>query len=118
MNPLTLFLLLFVGSGLLLIGISIPLIQRRIKLNDWYGFRTKRTLSNSQIWYDVNAYAGRRLFVSGVITIIAASVLYFVPRITVEGYALGMTVFALSPLTIGILQSFRYLNRHNTKGNR
>ncbi len=59
MNPLTLLMLLFVGSGLLLVGISIPLIQRRVKPNYWYGFRTRRTLSDPQIWYDVNAYAGQ-----------------------------------------------------------
>jgi hypothetical protein len=35
MNALTPLLLMFVGSGLLLIGISIPLIQRRAKPNEW-----------------------------------------------------------------------------------
>ena len=111
MDPLTLLLLLFAGSGLLLIGVSIPLIQRRIKPNYWYGFRTRRTLSDPAVWYEVNAYAGKRLLVSGVVTALAAIVLYFLPGLTVEGYALGMTVFALGPLTIGIAQSFRYLNR-------
>jgi hypothetical protein len=111
MNALTLLMLLFVGSGLLLIGISVPLIQRRIKPNYWYSFRTKRTLSNPQIWYDVNTYAGKRLLISGVITIIAAIMLYFIPGLTVDGYAAGMTIFGLGPLTIGLAQSFRYLNR-------
>jgi hypothetical protein len=116
MNPLTLLMLLFVGSGLLLVGISIPLIQRRVKPNYWYGFRTRRTLSDPQTWYDVNAYAGKRLLISGLITTIAAIMLFFVPGLTVDGYSLGMTVFALGPLTIGIVQSFRYLNRLAEKG--
>jgi uncharacterized membrane protein len=111
MNPLTLLLLLYVCSGLLLIAISIPLIQRRIKPNGWYGFRTRRTLSNPQIWYDVNAHAGKRLFVSGLITTAAAIVLYFVPGLTVDGYALAVLFFVAAPLTIGLGQSFRYLNR-------
>jgi uncharacterized membrane protein len=111
MNPLTLLLLLFVSAGLLLAGISIPLIQRRVKPNWWYGFRTKRTLNNPALWYDVNAYAGQRLLVSGVITTIAAIVLYFFPGLTVDGYALGMLVFAMVPLMIGVWQSFRYLKR-------
>ena len=73
-------------------------------------------MNSPQIWYDVNAYAGQRLLISGLITTIAAIVLYFVPGLTVDGYALGMTVFALGPLTIGIAQSFRHLNRLAEKG--
>ena len=117
MKPLALLLLLFVGSGLLLVGISIPMIQRRVKPNYWYGFRTRRTLNDPAIWYDVNAYAGKRLLISGVITTIAAIMLYFVTGLTVDSYSLGMTVFALGPLTIGVWQSFRYLNRLTEKGN-
>lgn len=111
MSPLTPLRLLFTVSGLVLIGISVPLIQRRIKPNYWYGFRTKRTLDNPQIWYDVNAYAGKRLLVSGLITAVAAIALYFIPGLTVDGYALAMLLFAVVPLTIGIWQSFRYLKQ-------
>jgi uncharacterized membrane protein len=117
MDPLTLLLLLFVGAGLLLAGISVPLIQRRIKPNWWYGFRVQRTLSDPNRWYDVNAYAGKRLLASGLITALAAIVLYFVPGLTVDGYALAVTVFAVVPLAIGVWQSFRYLNWMDT-GNR
>jgi hypothetical protein len=34
----------------------------------WYGFRTKHMLSNPEVWYEVNAYAGKSLFVSGIVT--------------------------------------------------
>ncbi len=111
MNPLTLLLITFVVSGLVLIGISIPLIQGRVKPNYWYGFRTKRTLNDPHIWYDVNAYAGKRLLISGVITTIAAIALYFIPDLTIDGYALGMLFFGVVPLTIGLTQSFRYLKQ-------
>jgi len=117
MKPLTLLMVLFASMGVVLTAISIPLIQRRIKPNYWYGFRTRRTLSDPVVWYEVNAYAGKRLLVSGLITTIAAVVLYFVPGLTVDGYSLGMTAFALGPLTIGVLQSFRHLNRITQAGN-
>jgi hypothetical protein len=113
MNPLTLLLVLFASMGVLLAAISIPLIRRRIKPNYWYGFRTRRTLSDPAVWYDVNAYAGKRLLISGIIATVTAIGLYFMPHITVDGYTLGMAVFALGPLTIGIWQSFRYLDRLN-----
>ena len=111
MNPLTLLLLLFVGSGLGLIALSIPLIQRRVKPNYWYGFRTRRTLNDPAIWYEVNAYAGKRLLLCGVMTTVAALVLYFIPSLTLDGYALGVAIFALVPLLITVAQSLRYLKR-------
>jgi hypothetical protein len=111
MNPLTLLFLVFVGSGLVLIAISIPLIQQRIKPNYWYGFRTRRTLGNPDIWYEVNSYAGKRLLISGIISTVAAIVLYYMPGLTIDGYAWGMLIFAVVPLTIGLAQSFRFLDR-------
>jgi len=111
-------MLLFAGSGLVLVAISIPLIQRRVKPNYWYGFRTRRTLNDPVVWYEVNAYAGKRLLISGGITTVAAIMLYFIPGLTVDGYSLGMTVFALGPLTISVWQSFRYLNRLTEKEHR
>jgi hypothetical protein len=111
MNPYTFLMLLFTLSGLGLIGLSIPLIQRRVKPNYWYGFRVKQTLENPQVWYDVNAYFGQRLLISGLITVGAAIVLYFIPGLTIDGYALAMLFFGVAPVTIGIAQSVRYLKR-------
>ena len=37
-------LVLYVASGLLLIGLALPLIYRKIPPNHLYGFRVKRTL--------------------------------------------------------------------------
>lgn len=111
MNSLTVRLLLFAGSGLLLTGLSIPLIQRRVRPNYWHGFRMRRTLNDPAVWYGVNAYAGKRLLISGIITTIAAIVLYVIPNLTVNGYALGMTILGVGPLTIGLSQRFRYLSR-------
>jgi hypothetical protein len=42
---------------------------------------------------------------------IAAIALYFVPGLTIDGYALGMAFFALMPLVITLAQSFRHLTR-------
>ena len=112
MNPLTLLCLLFVITGLLLSGISIPLIQRRIKPNLWYGYRTRHTLSDPKIWYAANAYAGKRLFISGLVTAIAALGLYLIPGIRVDSYGLGMTIFTLGPVIISLAQSSRYIDRY------
>jgi len=44
-----------------LIVISIPLIQRRIRPNVWYGFRVRRTLEDPKVWYAANRYSAFHL---------------------------------------------------------
>ena len=49
------FMFLNLVVGLLIVGLSIPLIRRRVKPNRLYGFRTPKTMSSEQIWYEANA---------------------------------------------------------------
>jgi|SRR5579872_2734244 len=62
---MTTLLILFTSSGLLLAALSVPLILHKIGRNPWYGFRVKKTLEDPAVWYPVNAYAAKRLFVAG-----------------------------------------------------
>jgi uncharacterized membrane protein len=71
------FMLLFIVVGLLMAGLSIPLILRRVKPNSLYGFRTPKTLSNERIWYDTNAFAGRLILGLGTAFALASIALYF-----------------------------------------
>lgn len=69
----------------------------------------RQTLDNPDIWYAANAYAGRRLFWLGVVTIVAAIGLYAVPGLTLDGYALLVGGVVLIAFVVVIAQSFRYL---------
>ncbi len=106
-----LLLVIFAGSGLVLIGIAVPLIERRIKPNPWYGFRVRATLENPGLWYDVNAYAGRRLLISGFITAFAALLLFLIPNLGPGTYALACGGISVLSISIGLAQSFQYLKR-------
>jgi hypothetical protein len=68
-------------------------------------------LNNPQLGYDANAHAGKRLLISGIITTAAAIVLYWLPGLTIDGYAIAMLFFGVGPLTIGLVQSFQYRKR-------
>ena len=105
-----LFLLFFL-AGLFQALISIPMILRRVKPNYWYGFRTRKTLENESVWYDVNEHAGTRLFISGILIMISAIVFLFVPGISVDTYSWLVLAVLVVTLGIGLTQSFRYLNR-------
>lgn len=64
--------ILFAVVGLVLIGISIPLILRKVPPNSFYGCRTRKTLSDPKIWYEANHISGRDFCLSGAIVLVAA----------------------------------------------
>ena len=108
MQTLTYF---YVFSGLLLSLLSIPLIRRKIKPNGLYGFRTPSTMENAELWYKVNEYAGRRLLVVGVGTVVVSLALALWPGMdmTVDSYALSVTGVVLGLLLWAILQSYLFM---------
>lgn len=54
------------GTALLFIGLSIPLIRRRVRPNWLYGFRTPSTVHDEQLWYEVNEKTSRDLLWVGI----------------------------------------------------
>ena len=102
-------LALYVGAGLLLIGLSVPLIRRKVRPNAWYGFRVRQTLADPEVWYAANAYAGKYLLGIGVITVLTAGGLYRVAGITLDAYALACGGTILAALAVCVIQCFRYL---------
>jgi hypothetical protein len=104
-------LALYVGAGLLLIVLVVPLIRRKVRPNNWYGFRVRQTLADPDIWYAVNAYAAEYLLVVGVITVLTAVGLYRMSGITLDAYALACGGIILAALAVCVACSFRHLAR-------
>ncbi len=99
----------FCASGLLLAGLSVPLILGKIPPNGLYGFRVKKTMEHPEIWYPVNRYGGKWLLAAGVGIAAAAWLLSYVPGLTIDLYAylvLGVWVVLFGT---AILASVRYL---------
>jgi hypothetical protein len=75
-----------------------------------YGFRVPQTLNNPALWYPANAYAGQRLFWSGIAIGIGAIALYLMPNLSLDVYTLGCLAVTFVALAISIVQSWRYLH--------
>lgn len=71
--PETFISLLYTAAGGLLILLGAPLYLRWVPPNRFYGFRTKRTLADSTIWYAVNRVTGGWLVVTGALSVGVAS---------------------------------------------
>ena len=110
-NSMSILMVMYVGSGVLLSALSIPLILRKIGPNLLYGFRVKQTLEDPRVWYDVNAYAAKGLFCVGLITVITALAFGELPRLGIAGYAISCAAVFAVALTVNVVLSFRYLGR-------
>lgn len=67
--PATLLFISIVVVATVLGGLAVPLVLGKIGPNVIYGFRTERTLSNPEIWYIANAFAGK-------LSIVCSSIMY------------------------------------------
>jgi hypothetical protein len=108
---MTTILYLYLFAGLLLIGLSIPLILKKIKPNALYGFRVQQTLDDPQTWYAVNAYSGKWLLAAGIATLMAAVGFYLIPGISLDAYALACLGVVGTLLVLGLARSFQFLKR-------
>jgi mannose/fructose/N-acetylgalactosamine-specific phosphotransferase system component IIC len=94
--------LLYTLVSLLMIVLSLPLIARKVPPNPIYGFRTRRTLSDPDFWYEMNAYGGKLLLALGICLTIASFVLARVPGLSTDGYAYGFTAVLIG---VGIVDA-------------
>ncbi|MEX2579780.1 MAG: SdpI family protein [Verrucomicrobiales bacterium] len=47
--------------GLVCIGLSVPLLRGRVKMNRWYGVRIPKAFSSEDNWYRINQYGSKAL---------------------------------------------------------
>jgi uncharacterized membrane protein len=93
----------------LMVLISIPLILRKVPRNVVYGFRTRATLGDDFVWYEANAYFGRGLVVSGVISIAVVLMLYGMNGVS-QPFFFGATIAALVvPSLVTTVLTFRHV---------
>lgn len=106
-----LLLMVYLLGSLVLFGFALPLLLGKISPNGFYGFRTSQTINNPQLWYAVNRYAARYLIVTAFVFALAAVVLYVLPGISLDGYALGCLAVFVLLFGISLVQSIRYIRQ-------
>ena len=86
--------------GILILCLSLPLIYRKVPMNDYYGVRIQAAFKSEKLWYEVNAYGGR-LLAKWSILIIASGVIgfflsqrYFIAYQVVETFIILIAVLA------------------------
>ena len=102
-------LLIYITSSFLLVLLGLPLILRKVKPNPIYGFRVRRTLEDPRVWYEVNAFFGRQLLMVGLLEGLATLLLYFLPGLNVDTYALACLGVFIVVFGVAMAKSLRYI---------
>ena len=87
--------------------VSIPLILKLVPPNNAYGFRTQKTLSDPELWFRGNRFAGSALFIASGIS---AIILLSQPAWASGSSLSGLAVFVL-PLAVAVMASLAYVRR-------
>ena len=97
------------GLCLLLILVAIPLALRKVPPNVIYGYRTRATLADEDVWYEANAYFGRRLIVSCLIGAGAAWALYVLHPFPPDVFLPVSLVVLVAPTLLAALATARFV---------
>ncbi len=112
MEDVILIALLFIMDGILFIALGIPLFRGRVPPNSWYGFRTRKTLSDEKIWYAVNRVAGKDMILAGAVVIVSSSILLlFAGRISSARATAVLVMATLLSVTWMVVHGYSVLRR-------
>lgn len=119
MQPLPAFVFwLCGGSGLLLIALALPLWLRRVPPNGLYGARFGSALADPQVWYAINARAGRNLAVIGAVYLILVAAIAVIPSWNRAAWLLGVTALLVLALIGNTIRLGKAASRLQTMGAR
>jgi len=101
MEPNIFFGIINIASALLIIGVSIPLVKHKIKMNHLYGIRIKKSFESEDSWYKINEYGAKQLIIWSIPMILVGFICFFVP-IDDSNKDILSFVFGVFPITLCI----------------
>ncbi|MEO8506194.1 MAG: SdpI family protein [Betaproteobacteria bacterium] len=98
-----------IACALLLIAVAIPLALRKVPRNGVYGYRTRTTMANDEIWFDANAHFGRGLIIASMFGAFAGYLIYRFEPFSPSAY-LPVSIFVLAvPSLVAALATARFI---------
>ncbi len=91
---------------------SIPLIQRSVKRNDFFGFRLSKAFESEKNWYDINEFGARKLMGWSIFTLVSGIAAVFMDFEDEPIFSsLWVTIPILLSSIIPIVQTLKYSKR-------
>ncbi|HNY50589.1 MAG TPA: SdpI family protein [Smithella sp.] len=89
--------------------IAVPLFLRKVPRNVIYGFRIKATLKNDSVWYEANAYFGKLLIISSLISALLMIMLYFANFLLIQNFMYASIALLVVPSLAATLLTLRHI---------
>jgi uncharacterized membrane protein len=102
------------GLSLVLILVAIPLALRKVRPNVVYGYRTRATLGDEDVWYEANAYFGRRLIVASLCGAAAAWALHVLKPLPPDVFLPVSMAVLVAPTLVAGLATARFVRALTT----
>ena len=99
-----------ISCGLIFIAICIPLLKRKVKMNDWYGFRISKAFQSEENWFSINAYGAKKLIICSILMILIGILCFFIPISSTTILILGSGPIAFLT-TIAIIQTLLFAKK-------
>jgi len=100
----------FMLCGIMEMILGLPLVYNKVKRNMLYGFRTRKTLSDDDIWEKANKKIGRELLIIGLILTLGSILLLFIrDNFSIEIITIICLNLLFIPLIVLIIRGFSHL---------
>jgi uncharacterized membrane protein len=91
---------------------SVPLVAGAVPPNRYYGFRTRRTMADRELWFRANRFAGWALLIASG----ASAGIYALHPEYASGRSFAGLVVLVVPLVVALAASFGYVRRVDGRG--
>lgn len=99
-------------TGLIIIGLAIPLVRGRVGRNSLYGVRFPQSFQSDDAWYAINRFGGRRLILWAVPLILVGISCFFIPLQAHSGRALTLGFAPLIFVLVPCFQAWRFARHY------
>ena len=111
MNPIP---IVHFFAAILVAVTAVPLIRRKVKMNDWYGIRIRASFESDTAWYEINHYGGCLLLAWSSVIAITAIIGSFAGRKYWSAYNLVALAIILGGLALVIAKIHRYARKRKS----
>src|SRR5258708_2228688 len=99
-------------TGLLCIGLAIPLVRGQVGRNGLYGIRFPQSFQSDDAWFAINRFGGKRLIVWSIPLIVIGIVLLFLPLQSHTALTLTLGFAPLVFILIPVVEAWRFARRY------
>lgn len=97
-------------SGLLFVGLSIPLLKGKIKMNAAYGVRFPSSYQSDEAWYNINKYGAKQLIIWSIPLFITAIIAAFLQELSELVHFL-LVILPCIVIIFPVMQTYLYAKK-------